>query len=91
MLLKAFPDKGCYNKWLEVANACNKDGFNIQVSRIMEETEADKGADLADIKDAISYTDEEEKFHALVKINPNLIKLLNAFDLYDKFGKKLRY
>ena len=57
----------------------------------MEETEADKGADLADIKDAISYTDEEEKFHALVEINPTLNKLVKTFDLHDKFGKKLRY
>lgn len=91
LLVKAFPDKGCYDKWLEVANACNKDGFNIQVSRIMEETEADKGADLADVKETVSYTDEEVKFHALAKINPNLIKLANDFELHDKFGNKLRY
>lgn len=90
LVVKAFPDKGCYDKWLEVANACNKDGFNIQVSKIMEETEADKGADLADIKDTISYTDEEVKFHALAKINPTLNKLVKTFDLHDKFGKKLR-
>jgi len=91
LLVKVFPDKGCYDKWLEVANACNKDGFNIQVSKIMEETEADKGADLADIKDTISYTDEEVKFHALAKINPTLNKLVKTFDLHDKFGNKLRY
>ena len=57
----------------------------------MEETEADKGADLADIKDTISYTDEEVKFHALAKINPTLNKLVKTFDLHDKFGNKLRY
>ena len=91
LLVKVFPDKGCYDKWLEVANGCNKDGFNIQVSKIMEETEADKGADLADIKDTISYTDEEVKFHALAKINPTLNKLVKTFDLHDKFGNKLRY
>ncbi|WP_438973876.1 DUF6371 domain-containing protein [Polaribacter sp.] len=90
LVVKAFPDKGCYDKWLEVANACNKDGFNIQVSRIMEETEADKGADLADIKDTVSYTDEEVKFHKLIEINPTLNTLVKTFDLHDKYGKKLR-
>jgi len=91
LLVKAFPDKGCYDKWLEVAKDCNKDGFNIQVSKIMEETEADSGADLADIRDSVSYSDEEIKFHALAKINPTLNKLVKTFDLHDKFGNKLRY
>jgi len=91
LIVKAFPDKGCYEQWLEVANACNKDGFNIQVSKIMEETKADKGADLADIKDTVSYTDEEINFHKLVKINPTLNKLVESFDLHDKFGNKLRH
>lgn len=90
LVVKAFPDKGCYDKWLEVAKDCNKDGFNIQVSRIMEETEADKGADLADIKDTVSYTDEEVKFHKLIEINPTFKKFVKTFDLHDKYGKKLR-
>ena len=56
----------------------------------MEETEADKGADLADIKDTISYNDEEVKFHKLIEINPTFKKLVKTFDLHDKYGKKLR-
>ena len=54
----------------------------------MEETEAEKGADLADIKDTISYTEEEIKFHKLIEINPTLNTLVKTFDLHDKYGKK---
>lgn len=88
--IKAFPDKGCYDKWLKVAQDCNKEGFNIEVSKIMEEVVADKGADIADVIDTIRYSDDEKKYHKLTKSNPYIKVLVEKFDLHDKFGKKLR-
>ena len=88
--IKAFPDKGYYNKWLKVAQDCNKEGFNIEVSKVMEEVVAEKGTDIVDIIDTISYSDDEKKYHKLTKSNPFIKVLVEKFDLHDKFGKKLR-
>lgn len=88
--IKAFPDKGCYEKWLKVAKDCNKEGFNIQVSRIMENTQAKIGDDLADVIGNINYSEEEKKFNLLARKNKNLLRLKNHFDLRDKYGNVLR-
>lgn len=89
--IKAFPDKGGFEKWNKVANEYNNQGFNIEVSRVLEREDVNLGDDIADYLDVVDYTDEEIKFHALAKRNPNLVNLINCFDLHDKNGNKLRY
>ena len=37
--ITAFPDKGAFNEWLEVAKKLNKSGFNIRVSNMLEKKE----------------------------------------------------
>jgi hypothetical protein len=90
-IIKAFPDKGGYERWNKVADDCNKQGFKIEVSRILEREDVKSGDDIADYIGVIDYTAEEIKFHTLAKKNPNLIKLVNEFDLLDEKGNKLRY
>lgn len=90
-IIKAFPDKGGFEKWNKVADDCNNQGFKIEVSRILEREDVESGDDIADYIGVVDYTAEEIKFHALAKKNPNLIKLANEFDLLDKKGNKLRY
>ena len=50
----AFPDKGGYRKWQETATTLNKEGFNIEVSKLLEKTKYKDGWDLVDV---IQYED----------------------------------
>ena len=45
----AFPDKGGYRKWQETATVLNKEGFKIEVSKLLEKTEYKDGWDLVDV------------------------------------------
>ncbi len=45
----AFPDKGEYTDWLDKAIELKDFGFDITVSRLLEETDYKAGADLADV------------------------------------------
>jgi len=47
--ITAFPDKGAYNKWKETADALNNEGFNIEVSKLLETIEYEDGWDLVDM------------------------------------------
>ena len=89
--IKAFPDKGGYEKWSKVANICNNEGFIIEVSRILEREDVKSGDDIADYLGFVKYTEEEKKLHTLVKKNPYIIELKEKFDLHDEKGNKLRY
>ena len=50
----AFPDKGGYTEWQETAASLNEEGFNIEVSKLLEKAEYKDGWDLVDV---IQYED----------------------------------
>lgn len=56
-----FPDKGEYGYWSEKAIYLNSIGFNITINKWLEDTNYDKGTDLADVL-------TKERFYE--KINP---------------------
>ena len=45
----AFPDKGGYNKWKNTADILNEKGFNIEVSKLLENKDFNDGWDLVDV------------------------------------------
>lgn len=45
----AYPDKGCYKDWNEMASKLNKVGYNINMSSLVENLDIEKGADIADV------------------------------------------
>lgn len=45
----AYPDKGCYNDWNEMASKLNELGFNIHISNLIENLDVENGADIADV------------------------------------------
>ena len=46
----AFPDKGGYNNWKETAEILNDKGFDIEISKLLENKEYDDGWDLVDAR-----------------------------------------
>ena len=56
IIVKVFPDKGAFERWNKVADDCNKEGFNIEVSRILERADVNSGDDIADYLNVIDYT-----------------------------------
>lgn len=47
--ITAFPDKGGYNKWKNTADILNEKGFNIEVSKLLENKDFNDGWDLVDV------------------------------------------
>jgi len=45
----AFPDKGGYNNWKETAEILNDKGFNIEISKLLENKDFKDGWDLVDV------------------------------------------
>ena len=45
----AFPDKGGYDKWRDTADMLNNNGFEIEVSKLLENKEYEDGWDLVDV------------------------------------------
>ena len=45
----AYPDKGCYEDWNEMASTLNEVGYNIHISSLVENLDIEKGADIADV------------------------------------------
>ncbi len=45
----AYPDKSEFDGWSMVADKLNEKGFNIKVSKLLEQTNLDAGADLIDL------------------------------------------
>jgi hypothetical protein len=45
----AFPDKGCFQDWFNKALEMNNFGYNITVSDLVENTDCEKGLDIADL------------------------------------------
>ena len=90
----AFPDKGAFDEWFEVAEKLNKSGFNISVSNILEEKELiNDGDDIIDVLEAdkiIEYTKTELSVSALVNKNPKIKTLIDTFDLLDEYDNEIR-
>lgn len=105
----AFPDNSEYYKWLNKSLDLNKLGFDISVSKYIENMDCKKGTDLADVfikefkskeldttkpiksfgkskKKEIIQSNTDIIASKLVKTNPNLIELINAFELTDSNG-----
>lgn len=45
----AYTDKGCFQEWKMVADTLNKSGFNIVLSKVVEENAREEGEDIADV------------------------------------------
>ena len=89
----AFPDKSEFNDWSKKADELKKNGFKVNCSRIIEDKNVEDGYDLADhyldkknnIK--IKFTETEIAVKKLVKENPEILNLIEIFDLVDKYFK----
>lgn len=87
----AFPDKSEFNDWQKKANDLNKIGFKIKVSDYVEKLDFESGTDLADIYLEINQrsstieklTKDEQEVLNLSRTNPNLLLLIETFDLLD--------
>lgn len=90
----AFPDKGAFDEWFEVAEKLNKSGFNISVSNILEEKELiNDGDDIIDVLEAdkmMEYTKTELSVNTLINNNPNIKTLIDTFDLLDEYDNEIR-
>ncbi len=100
--IEAYPDKSEFNTWNDVASELNEKGFNITVDVTMEESEMPKGSDLVDylesnftmnkpkqLQDKI-ITKIEKEVSKMSKNNDNIYKLIEAFELTDEYGFKIR-
>jgi hypothetical protein len=93
----AFPDKSEFHFWQLKANELNKLGFKITVSDYVEKIDCESGTDLADIyislKEQKSNISElsnfEKKIVRLASINPELLNLIETFDLCDTFDNPI--
>ncbi|MDM9630254.1 DUF6371 domain-containing protein [Robiginitalea aurantiaca] len=77
----AFPDKGEYHVWVDIASELNSKGFNIKVSKWLEDQHYyPKGTDLADVYlDEVIKTDKSRptvSFKEVEKNNEESIKLI---------------
>ena len=54
--ITAFPDKGGYDKWRDTADMLNNNGFEIEVSKLLENKEYEDGWDLVDV---LNYEDKK--------------------------------
>ena len=54
--ITAFPDKGGYDKWRDTADLLNNNGFEIEVSKLLENKEYEDGWDLVDV---LNYENKE--------------------------------
>lgn len=98
----AFPDKSECRDWQNKALELKDFGFDISVSDYLENTDYEDGADFADVfidenkteskpkNDQIIRSTIENKVLELIKINPNLIKLITTFELTDCNGSIIR-
>ena len=93
----AYPDKGEFNNWLDVANELSdKYGFDITIDSTIENSELPDGSDLVDYYEAGNTlfkpirTQAEQMVDALHKKNPAINNLIDTFDLTDELGFTIR-
>ncbi len=92
----AFPDKSEFNDWESEAIELNEFGFKINVSDWLEKQNVPNGTDLADMylesdkkeyqQTKIIQTNSEANVNQMALKNPNIIKLIDTFDLVDENG-----
>lgn len=96
-----YPDKGEFEDWSKKVNELQKEGFKIKCSSLVENSDFETGTDLADIYFAMKkntpknnfanvLSDTEKKIERLSKINPEIISLIETFDLIDEKGNGIR-
>lgn len=85
------------------SNELNQLGFKIIVNDWLENSNYEKGIDLADvyidevkngvanqIDDLADYTSVEKTVHRLEQLTPEIRTLIETFDLTDSYGNKIR-
>lgn len=97
----AFPDKSEYSAWQDKAMELKEFGFNISVSKYLENTIYKDGTDFADVfiienrierkppKIELIQSTAENIALKLIKINPALRNLIKEFDLTDTNGQSI--
>ncbi len=96
-----FPDNGEFEDWEAKANRLNSFGYNIQCSSLLEKSNFQIGADLADMyiemaakestnKVEIKYSAAEKTVFRMAKKNPVLLDFIKIFDLIDDKGNGIR-
>lgn len=99
----AFPDKSEYYDWQDKAIELNKFGFKIVVNDWLENSNYEKGTDLADVyineknyfdngikESKIHYSFTEQSIHKIEQHTPEIRLLIETFDLVDDFGNEIR-
>lgn len=99
----AFPDKSEFKDWEDKAIELNQLGFKIIVNDWLENSNYEKGTDLADVyidevkngvanqRDVLKdYTSVEKTVHRLEQLTPEIRTLIETFDLTDSYGNKIR-
>jgi hypothetical protein len=91
-----FPDKSEFEDWNKKSIELNKVGFKIEVSNYLETLDFCEGSDLADILVSsknktidIALSTQEVELIRLAKINPDVITLIETFDLLDCFNNPI--
>jgi hypothetical protein len=94
-----YPDKGEFEDWNKKVIELQKQDYKIKCSSIIENSEFETGTDLADIyfaikKDSgnvkIQLSETEKKIQRLAEINPEIISLIETFNLIDEKGNGIR-
>lgn len=93
-----YPDKGEFEDWNKKCNELKEKGFNISCSNLIEKSALKQGSDLADIYfdlqnnnvENIKLTETEKKVQKLHSSNPDILDLIEAFDLTDQAGNSIR-
>jgi len=97
-----FPDCGEYEDWNKKTIELTKLGYTIKCSNLLESCNYNRGTDLADVYFNLNETSKTEitnEFHLsetekliqqISKTNPEIIDLINTFDLIDKKGCGIR-
>lgn len=93
-----FPDKTEFEDWNKISKQLQQNGFNIKCSNLIETKNICNGLDLADLLE-VELTKKETKeismFNSIAKDlnnkNNNLKKLINTFDLVDKYDDEFLF
>ncbi|NDP22200.1 MAG: hypothetical protein GZ091_14130 [Paludibacter sp.] len=97
-----FPDKGEFENWNKKSDELQKLNFKIKCSQFVEKSKHEIGTDLADIyiyernqkpsttQTDIIYNETEKTIQRLAVLNPEIITLINLFDLIDDKGNGIR-
>ncbi|WP_396167714.1 DUF6371 domain-containing protein [Flavobacterium sp.] len=93
-----FPDKSEFEDWNKRTSELNQIGFKIKCSNLIEGKEVENGYDLADYyiekrlfsKNEKIYSKAETTVNRLMKINPEILNLIETFDLVDNCYNEIK-